>query len=193
MDKMNIQGVITHALAFKEFDRIITVFTPYDGLIKLVVKGALSHNQGQGSTTTPLTLIEALCTRGKSELYSCRELTALNSHLGLRQNLKTLEAAFDMLKVVAATQMPGKPVPDLYQLFLTFLAKLPSAKNPLALSASFRLKTLRHEGLLDLCEVHEQQILQELAFSRDLASVAALPVDAALTKHIKDLFDLKIE
>ncbi len=200
MEILSTEGVVAHALPFQEYDRILTVFTPGNGLIKLFVKGAFSQKKGQGSSTAPLTQIEATCTKGRSELYNCRELDVLNSHLKLRQNLATLDAACDMLQTVLATQMPGKASPDLYQLFLAYLTRLPEASNPLAISTSFRLKTLRHEGLLAL-STHldptlfdsERQLMEYLAFCRDFQLLASLPVDDILAGKIKNLFQQSLE
>lgn len=147
MEKLRIAGIVVNAFAFQEYDRILTVFTPEEGLIKFIFKGAASLKKGGGGATAPLTEVELVYTKGKSELYSCREVSVLNHQLALRQNLKTLEAACEILQAIGATQMPGKTAPDLYRLLLTYLEKLPAAHDPATLSASFRLKTLRHEGL----------------------------------------------
>lgn len=160
MDKFRTEGIIVNALTYQDYDRIISVFTPEEGLIKFFFKGAISTKKGGPATTSPLTVVELIYTKGKSELLPCREISILNPHLALRQNLPTLQAACELLHIINVTQLPGKPSPDLYHLLLTFLNKLPTAHDPATLSASFRLKTLRHEGLwrdytkCDLCH-HE--------------------------------------
>jgi len=198
-EKHNIIGVVIQALTFQEHDRIVSIFTAEEGIAKLVVKGAMLPKKGQGSSTTPLTLIEAICTKGRSELYSCRELSVLESNVKLRQNLKTLEAACDMVQVIASTQFPGKASPELYALFTMFLSKLPSAPHPTAVSTSFRLKTLRYEGLLDLSILEEgvfnaieRELLKELAFGRDFNLLANLAIDKLFEEKVKNLFQQSV-
>lgn len=199
MEKICIQGVVIHALAFQEYDRIITVFTPQEGLLKLFVKGAFSSKKSQGASSSPLTLVEAICSKGRSELFSCRELNALNLFLDLRKDIATLEAACDLLRVVQATQMSGKAAPELYQLLLAFLGKLPQAPNPLAISASFRLKTLFYEGLLELplegnyrLTPEIAELIEALTLSRDFKELANLPVNAALAEFVTNLFQQRL-
>ena len=52
-----------------------------------------------------------------------------------------------MLQTILATQQPGKAAPELYQLLVAYLARLPITEDPAMLAASFQLKTLRVEGL----------------------------------------------
>ncbi len=202
MDNICIEGVVINATTFQERDRIISLFTPEEGLVKLVVKGAFSPQKGQGSTSTPLSQIEAICTKGRSELYTCRDLSVVQSNVALRQNLATLDAACDILQTIAATQQPGKAAPELYQLLIAFLTKLPLAPNPLAISTSFRLKTLHYEGLLEispdfnmgtLLNSAEKQTVMHLAFSRDFSQIASQPVDVALAAKVKHLFQLSVD
>ena len=135
------EGIILQATKFQDFDQIITVFTPGDGILKFMVKGALNPKQGKAALTTPLSRVELIYLQGKSELYSCREISMLNNHLSLRENVVLMEAAFDLLQAIRSTQLPHKPAPELYKLLLIYLEKLPLIPDPKILSTSFRLKT----------------------------------------------------
>lgn len=148
MQTYRTEGIILHAFKFKDFDQIITLFAPEEGVIKLVVKGAFSSKNGKGTLTAPLSHTEVVYTKGQSELYSCREISMLNQHLSLRGNIALLEAAFDLIQATFDSQMLHKPAPDLYRLLVSYLGKLPAFSQPNTLSASYRLKILRHEGLL---------------------------------------------
>lgn len=161
MEKFRTEGIIISALTYQDFDRIITVFTPEEGLIKFIYKGAISSKKGGLAATTPLTVIELIYTKGKSELLSCKEISILESHLALRQNLPTLQTACELIHIVTLTQLPGKQSPDLYNLLMIFLNKLPTVHDPATICASFRLKTLRHEGLwrdYSLCDHCQEEL-----------------------------------
>lgn len=147
MEKLRTEGIIVRAFSFQESDRIFTAFTPDEGLATFFFKGASNKKKGGAATTTPLTAVELIYSRGRGEMHPCYEASILNHHLPLRKNLPVLEAACEMLRTVSATQLPGKACGDLYRLLLIYLEKLPEALDPVAISASFHLKALRHEGL----------------------------------------------
>jgi len=145
--KLRIEGIVLNALAFQDYDRILTLFTPTEGIVKLFVNRAFSSKKGKGSTTAPLLLIESVCAKGRGEFYTSREIEVIDHYLGLRERLETLNAACDMLQAVLMTQMPGKASLELYQLLSIFLKRLPQAKDPRAISCCFRIKSLLYEGL----------------------------------------------
>lgn len=147
MEPQRAEGIILQTLPFKDYDSILTLFTPEEGLLKVVLKGAFRQKNGKGNRSAPLTHVEVAFKRGRGELATCYEIDALDHHLHLRHNLDTLNAGCEMLKAVLDTQQPGKSAPDLYKLLLIYLRNLPAVPNPAILSASFFLKVLRHEGL----------------------------------------------
>jgi DNA repair protein RecO (recombination protein O) len=151
MEKFTTEGVVVNAIPFRNYDCILTLFTPNEGLIKFFFRGAYSSKKGNGSgTTTPLSVVEIVYTKGRGDLYSCVEIGVINHNLALRQNLGVLEAACEMLQTISTTQQPGKTAPELYQLLLMYLNKLPLVPSPQAIVGSFRLKLMRYEGMLAL-------------------------------------------
>lgn len=142
------EGIVLNAFPFQDYDLILSVFSLNEGLIKLIVKKALcSKNR---TTISPLTQIECVYSKGKSELYKCKEISLLNPFLRIRDNLNTLESASEMIRVVLNTQQIHSPAPHLYALLRGYLEKIPFADDSKVFSTSFYLKTLRHEGLLEL-------------------------------------------
>lgn len=151
MEPFKTEGVILHALNFRDYDQILTVFTYTEGLVKGVLKGSLKRNNS--SFAAPLTRIEFLYTKGNSDLLKLTEISPLSQYLQLRTDLKRLEAACDMSQALMSSQMPHHPAPDLYRLFVWSLDKIPIAADPALLALSFRLKLLRHDGVLRVrCE-----------------------------------------
>lgn len=149
MEKFTTEGVVVNAIPFRNYDCILTVFTPLEGLIKFFFRGAYSQKKGNGSgTTTPLSIVEIVYTKGRGDLHTCVEISVTDHNLALRHNLPMLESACEMLQSISATQQPDKPAPELYRLFRMYLDKLPKASTPQVISSSFRLKLLRYEGML---------------------------------------------
>lgn len=193
MSYIRIEGLIIREFPFQEYDRIVSLFTPIEGLIKLFVKGSRLTKKGHCHPTAALNVVEAVYTQGRSELYPCRQIEVINNNLKLRQNLPTLEAACDMLQTILSTQLPGKAAPELYQLLLIYIKKLPEMKDPHILSCSFRLKTLRYEGLLNIdafetTTLEEQQLIEVLTLCRDLKLLALLEIEESLVTKTKNFF-----
>lgn len=144
------QGVVLRAFDYKDRQRIITLFTQEAGVISLIIKGISKKSYRTLALSTPLSEVEVLFTKGRSELFRFVDGTLLNEHLFLRQQYAFLQTAGVLAQAILQSQLPGKPSPALYQLFLAFLKQVPNFKNPLALLCSFRLKLLKHEGLIAL-------------------------------------------
>lgn len=145
---LKTEGIILNGVKFQDYDQIITIFTPSEGILKLIVKGGL--RVGKENLTSPFTRAEFIYIRKKSELCTCKEISLLHQHLSLRKDIDTLEAASELLQAIIATQMPQKMAPEIYQLLASYLEKLPHTSSPFTLATSFKLKVLRYEGLLHL-------------------------------------------
>lgn len=161
MTKHCTEGIILQSLNFQDFDQILTVFTPSEGLIKLIVKGA----NKKFTPSTPLTFSEFIYTKGKSDIYKCYEMNPIHLNLQLRTSFASLEAVYAMLKALLQTLPLLHPVPHLFSLFIWTLAKMPLVKDPHTLSLSFLMKLLRHEGLFPIstacqeCNVEGKTVL----------------------------------
>jgi len=149
MQSSQCEGIVLQSLNFQDYDKIITVFSYEEGVLKFHMKGA-SRSASSRLSTNPLTCAEFTYTKGRGDLLMCREIAVKESFLKLRQSLPMLEAAMDMLQVLIQSQLPHKPAPKLYQLLKWCLNKLAFSKDPHFLAASFRLKLLIHDGLLML-------------------------------------------
>lgn len=193
MEIYKTEGIILQALPFQNYDQILSVFTFNEGLIKLILKGAYSSKKGNGAHTNPLTLAEFLFTKGRSELFLCRDVYPINSFLKLRQDLPSLEAACDLLQAILSSQLTHKPAPALYALLQAYLEKMPEAAHPPTLNSSFRLKILRHEGLLHLaakCSHCEAEFESCAIYEGECYCPAHAPINALIfNQHEKKLLE----
>ncbi|WP_068467159.1 DNA repair protein RecO [Candidatus Protochlamydia phocaeensis] len=161
------EGIILRTIPFRDYDQILVLFTQDAGLIKLLYKGSRSKKRGVQGICMPLTRVEVIFKEKKGEIFSCQEISLLDSYRPLRQQLSSLEAGCELLQVLYATQWVGKPSPQLYALLKYYLEKIPAIPYPAILTTSFRLKLLKHEGLLTFplrCS-HCQQPLVSQAYS----------------------------
>jgi DNA repair protein RecO (recombination protein O) len=199
MDILRTEGIVLQALTFKEHDRILTIFSEKEGLIKLMVKGALSRRTHFGAPTHPLTLSEFMYVKRAGEIWTCKEVSLLSSQVRLRERLDIIEAAGEIAHILLATQLLHQPTPLLYLLCKTFLEKLPHAAYPATLAASFRLKLLRHEGEFCLETLQHTYHLSEeelysvanLAFNRSFDELSSHALTPALSQKIRQFLPSK--
>lgn len=189
------EGVILKAAPFRDYDQILTVFTLDCGVAQFLVKGASRPKRYSNVSPTPLMHAEFVYTQGRSDLWQCQEMPLINAHLKLRQSLPALEAACDMAHAILLSQMPHIAAPNLFHLFNSYLTKIPDVQDPFLLSASFQLKILRHDGLLNIDCVesqHGQRFTEEesmwitiLAFCRSYSEIA----HHTMPSHIRVMVD----
>jgi DNA repair protein RecO (recombination protein O) len=159
MNYQKNEGIILHAIKYGEYDQILSVFTREEGLIKMIFKGAYTKKRAQGASTAPFTQAEFVYEKRQSALFVCHETALVNAHLSLRKSLACIDAAYSLAKILLTAQAEQKPSPLLYDLFVSYLIRIPISLSPAALVASFQMKFLRHEGLFgftphcSLCKV----------------------------------------
>jgi DNA repair protein RecO (recombination protein O) len=139
-------GIVLQVVPFQDYHQIVTLYSPEWGIIKLISKFAKTKNSS--FRTEPLNLIEVIYKQGKSDLYQAINTTLLDTQLKLRERFDTLNASMEMILALLKSQMAQKPSPVLFSLLLHYLDYLPKVSSPDAFTASFRLKILRHDGLV---------------------------------------------
>ena len=144
------EGIVLRSLEYKDRQRIITVFTAECGLISLIVKGISHRSQHLLALTSPFCQAEFHFARGRSNLFRFIDGTVTEDHLSLRQKFSFLQTAGSMANAILRSQLPEKPSPTLYAFFCAYLKQASLFEAPQALTASFLLKMLKHEGLLAL-------------------------------------------
>ncbi len=152
MTDKRVEGVVLRTTSYRENDRILTVLTPDRGMISLYVRGLSKSRPAILNLTTPLCRAEFIFKKGKTDLYRFLDGTIIDLHLSLRCSYRHLMVAGKILQAILKTQMPGKDSYALYLLLISFLKKLPEAIEPETFWATFQLKLLKHEGLLEISE-----------------------------------------
>lgn len=164
MEIKKSEGIVLHIIKYGEYDQILTVFTREEGVIKLILKGGSSRKKMSADL---LMRAEFIYLPRQNSLMTCREWALITPYLQLRKSLACLEGACALAKALLSSQCEQKPAPQLYELLICYLERLPIARQPEALVASFLLKILRHEGLFGLtphCCVCRQDLIDHYIF-----------------------------
>lgn len=145
------KGLVIRSFEYGEYDKILHIFTPHEGMMHLIAKGAMRPRNRGSLPTEPLTLAHFYYKeKPHPKLHQCIEVVPINPHLFLRRGIDKLDCACQMALAIGQTQMSHQPAPLLFQLFCYYLKKLEESRNPHAILASFRLKLLRHDGVFCL-------------------------------------------
>ncbi|NGX38063.1 MAG: DNA repair protein RecO [Chlamydiae bacterium] len=192
------EGLVLRSLDYKDRQKIITLFTPTCGIISLIVKGITRKKTHLLTLTSPFTQAEYHFSIRRSDLYTFRDGTLLNTHHTLRQSLSTIEGASVLAKALLTSQLPGKPAPALYRLTLTYLKHLPAFTDPTSLTTSFHLKLLKHDGHLtpDNPESpftpQEWALVTTLTETRSIDTLMEMSVPLDLSQKVQLMFKEKI-
>ncbi len=152
MNLLRTEGLILRSIPYQDYDQILTLYTETYGLVSGLVKAARSKRKGQSAQISPLTKLDLILKPGRQELYSIRELSTLHHHLFLRKRKDDLNAACTLAQILLMSQPLEKPSPPLYRMLIKTIERIPDCGSLAALIAAFRLKVLRHDGLLDLSD-----------------------------------------
>jgi DNA repair protein RecO (recombination protein O) len=198
MGEERVEGIVLRSTIYKENHRIVTLFTQEAGLISLMVKGVKTPERLV--LLTPFSQIEVFFRRKLSDLYLLKDGSLIADNLFLREKWDYLETAGKMAQIILHSQMPGKPSPLLYALFLACLKQLPQFDEPAPLLLLFYLKLLTHEGILSLDDraafpislsVTQWDIMMELAQSKSFKELhkrrGLTSLLQQLEKNLKDI------
>ncbi len=97
---------------------------------------------------SPFCIADWVYRKGTRDLHRLVDATLLDALLFLRASYPHLIEAASIARDLLCSQMQEKPAPQLYALSYSYLHQLPHFARPQTLALSFRLKLLKHEGVL---------------------------------------------
>jgi DNA repair protein RecO len=180
------EGVVLRSFPFRERQRILTLFTHERGLISLIMNNLSKKDMHLLGLTHLFCRGEFLYVKGNSDLYRFSDGTLLDHHLFLRQDWRYLDTVSKCAHLLLKSQLPGKPAPHLYELFIAYLRQLPYFPEPSPLLASFYVKLLHHEGVLKNTED-----FQPLLLTRSFKELKTMNIDPHMLREIEALVQME--
>ena len=161
MSTFNDYGIILHNYKLSESDKILSIYTKNNGLVKAVCKGTRKLASSFGSKVEQLSCCYFQFARGKN-LYTICECEQVNSFSLLRSNLIQINCGILFLEVVNRFSYEGEFESELiYNLLYSSLDKLQKHIDPYLLTTEFLLEFLSIHGYkpqLDTCVACSIQI-----------------------------------
>lgn len=142
------RALVLGSIPHKELNQILSLFSPTLGRISVYMRNTKKSVIEQGALCSALTVGEFTIRQTRTDLYRFEEGKALNLHFPLRKEYPLLETALLCLKSLKEGVWRGAPSPELFHLTLKILERIPYFTQPQTALALFRIKLLKHEGLL---------------------------------------------
>ena len=95
------KGIVLRSIRYGEADRILDLYTQDVGLVSVIAKGIRRTKSRFGGRLEPLSCVDFLAYEGRT-LDTVTQVEVLRSFHGVRENLKSLEAAGGMVANVRA-------------------------------------------------------------------------------------------
>lgn len=115
------EGVVLRHVDYGEADRIITLLTVDNGLMKAFARSARKSVKRFGASIEPYTKATIHWTPGRGDLLSLQSAELLTARLGLRQDFKSLALSGYAVELVEMLVDEGEPCPRVYELINGFL------------------------------------------------------------------------
>lgn len=150
VEEIHTEAFTLTSIPFRDFDRIVTLFSKEQGLIKVLIKGANRPKSSRLIFCQPLTYSSFILQKKRSELTLFSEGKLINPFLSLRLSYDHLKASCDLSEALLKISITQSPCPDLFLLFKSYLNQISKYSNPFLLTTSFYLKISLYEGCLTL-------------------------------------------
>ncbi|MEM9087763.1 MAG: DNA repair protein RecO [Cyanobacteria bacterium P01_F01_bin.53] len=119
-------GINLKAMAMGESDRLVTVLTKEQGLIRAIAPGARKHKSRLGGRSGLFVVNEGLFTKGKS-IDKLVQAETVKSFPGLSTNLAKLTASQYLAEIALSQALTEQPQEELYYLLIEHLTRLERA------------------------------------------------------------------
>jgi DNA repair protein RecO (recombination protein O) len=134
-------GLILHRTDFGEADRLLTVFTPRLGRLRLLAKGARKPTSRKAGHVEPLTYVHLLVARGRG-LDIVSQVETLESFRPLREDLERTSQAYYLAELINSFIEEGDENLPLFDLALATLARLCETRDRMLALRFFELRCL---------------------------------------------------
>ena len=138
------EGLILHRTDFGEADRLLAVYTPRYGLLRLLAKGARKPTSRKAGHVEPFTCVSLLVARGRN-LDIVSQVEMLEPFRRLRENLELASLSYYVAELITGFTEEGDSNPPLFDLTVATLSRLCEARDPTLALRFFELRAL---GLL---------------------------------------------
>ena len=103
---------------YSETSLIVSLYTLQEGKIRCVAKGARRNKSPLAGKLETLNEIEAVYSRGQSDLCTLNECSLIQTRMNIRNKLETLNAGLRIIALLDDTQADSDPNPHIFKPYL---------------------------------------------------------------------------
>ena len=143
------EGLILRSIRYGEADRILHIYTPDEGRMGAIAKGARKTKSRFGARLEPFTRARFTLRVGRGDLHSISGVETISPNGGLRDSADSLDWAARACDAVARLLDGPDPHPHAYNLLVNSLDSVSNSRAlaTKAIQVSYRLKLLVAAGL----------------------------------------------
>ncbi len=141
----SVEAVVVRASDFAEADRLITLLTPFRGLVRAVARGARKPKSRIGGNVDLLRHINVSLNEGRS-LQSVSQVQSVSSLRGLHSGLEKMSTGLYMAELAERFSVEGGSNPPLFNHLVRMLQVLDAEPMHPLMSRWFEIQVLRLNG-----------------------------------------------
>ncbi|MEO0806255.1 MAG: DNA repair protein RecO [Cyanobacteria bacterium J06643_4] len=122
-------GIILKGMPMGESDRLVTVLTKEQGLIRAIAPGARKHKSKLAGRSGLFVVNDLFFSKGKS-LDKLIQAETIRSFPGLSKDLAKLTASQYLAEIVLSLALSDHPQPEIYYLLIEHLGRIEAADKP---------------------------------------------------------------
>ncbi|MBE5807556.1 MAG: DNA repair protein RecO [Clostridiales bacterium] len=177
MPAVETPAIVLRRADYKDYDRMVTLFTPDHGRVDAIARGCRRPKSQLNNCTEPFTY-------GLFSLYVNKERTSIDqcmireSYYDLRMDYERLTHGAYWLRLLESAAMPEVPMQDVFLITLRALAHLTYSALPAPLvTMAFEMHLMARLGFaprMDTCLICGRRIDSDARFDRDMGGTVCL-------------------
>jgi DNA repair protein RecO (recombination protein O) len=188
------EGIILKRSNYGEADRVLTVFTPYKGKIRVVAKGVRRIKSRRAGNVELLNRVKLHLYQGMGAPV-LTEADSIETYAILKENLTLSSYASHVAEITDRLLPEDQPNPGVYQLFAAILGIL--EKNPRQIFIrAYEVKLLTELGFWSTSQIQTSREMTELLTRLQMSTwdqIAEIEIDQAQAVELERILRFYIE
>ena len=198
MKMIRVEGVVLREQPIKEQDRLVTILTKEQGLLRAFANGARNPKSRNLAATSLLTYGSFSVSESSSGTLTIRESEVKESFFALRENLVALSLAQYFAEVAAELAPAGDPAGEMLPLLLNAIHLLSlGKKDPVIIKAGFELRFCALAGFMPSlvacasCGTYESETMKFCPVSGRLFCENCTPPEAFVPVSLSVIYAMR--
>jgi DNA repair protein RecO (recombination protein O) len=148
-NEISTPAIVLNRRLIGEADRLVVLYTPHNGKLKTIAKGAARAKSRRGPLLEPLCELDVLLYRKREnqDFLTLKSISLLDAHSNIKASLPRTAFAMLLCETIECCSPDHNPHPEAYDLLRVSLRRLKSTRNLWGWALSCQLHALALLGL----------------------------------------------